>query len=83
MSKTKAGDTIGGGGPLVIPLWPDAGQALGLSRNGTYEAARRGEIKTLRFGKLLKVPTAWLLETCGQKPAAPGSAKGGEVGSYQ
>jgi hypothetical protein len=58
--------------PLVMPLWPDTGKALGLSRNATYDAARRGEIKTLRFGKLLKVPTAWLLETCGQKK--PGDA---------
>jgi hypothetical protein len=67
MLKTKPGDVIGSGGRLVMPLWPDAGRALGLSRNGTYEAARRGEIKTLRFGRLLKVPTAWLLETCGQR----------------
>ena len=55
------------GQALVMPLWPDAGRALGLSRNATYDAARRGEIKTLRFGKLLKVPTAWLLEICGHK----------------
>jgi hypothetical protein len=55
------------GPALVMPLWPDAGRALGLSRNATYDAARRGEIKTLRFGKLLKVPTVWLLETCGHK----------------
>jgi hypothetical protein len=42
--------------PRVIPLWPDAGQALGLSRNGTYDAAKRGEIPTLRFGWKLVVP---------------------------
>jgi hypothetical protein len=30
------------GQALVMPLWPDAGQALGLSRNATYDAARRG-----------------------------------------
>jgi hypothetical protein len=36
----------------TIRLWPDAGEQLGLSRNGTYEAARRGEIAGLmRFGK--------------------------------
>jgi excisionase family DNA binding protein len=58
---------------LVMPLWPDAGQALGLSRNATYEAARRGEIPTIRFGRLIKVPTAALrrmLENAGQKPSA-------------
>jgi hypothetical protein len=69
MLKTRQGDIISNGGtPLVLPLWPDTGQALGLSRNATYAAAQKGEIKTLRFGKLLKVPTAWLLETVGQKP---------------
>ena len=39
-----------------MPLWPDAGRALGLSRNGTYDAAKRGEIPTLRFGWKLVVP---------------------------
>ena len=35
---------------------PEAGEKLGLSRNGAYEAAARGEIPTLRIGRLLKVP---------------------------
>lgn len=35
---------------------PEAGKKLGLSRNAAYEAAARGEIPTMRFGKLLKVP---------------------------
>jgi hypothetical protein len=40
---------------------PDAGRALGIGgRNQSYEAAKRGEIKTLRFGRTLRVPTAWL-----------------------
>jgi hypothetical protein len=39
---------------------PLAGKALGLSRNASYEAARRGEISVLEFGKLRRVPTAWL-----------------------
>jgi hypothetical protein len=37
---------------------PEAGAMLGLSRNGSYEAAGRGEIPTIRIGKLLKVPKA-------------------------
>jgi hypothetical protein len=41
---------------------PDAGRALGISRNAAYEAAVRGEIKTMRFGRTLRVPTAWLRE---------------------
>ena len=62
--------------PLVLPLWPDTGKALGLSRNATYDAAKRGEIPTIRFGKLIKVPTAALhrmLEDAGQKPSGPNS----------
>ena len=37
---------------------PEAGAMLGLSRNGSYDAANRGEIPTIRIGKLLKVPKA-------------------------
>lgn len=35
---------------------PEAGARLGLGRNGAYEAAARGEIPTIRIGRLLKVP---------------------------
>lgn len=35
---------------------PEAGRALGLGRNAAYEAARAGEIPTVQFGKLLRVP---------------------------
>ena len=35
---------------------PEAGRLLGLSRNAAYEAAKRGDIPTLRFGRLLRVP---------------------------
>jgi hypothetical protein len=44
----------------ALPLWPDAGKVLGLRRGSTHAAAERGDIKTIRFGRLLKVPTAWL-----------------------
>ena len=53
----------------TVPLWPTAGQALGLGRNAAYGAAERGEIPVLRFGRKLRVPTARLLEMLGQ-PAA-------------
>jgi hypothetical protein len=56
---------------LVMNLWPEAGQALGLSRGATYEAARRGEIPTIHLGRLKKVPIAALrrmLEETGRKP---------------
>jgi hypothetical protein len=41
---------------LVVPLWPHAGKALGLSRGSTYAAAERGDIPTIRIGRLLRVP---------------------------
>ena len=39
---------------------PEAGKRLGLGRNASYEAARRGEIPVLKFGKRLVVPIAAL-----------------------
>ena len=33
---------------------PEAGRKLELSRNAAYEAAARGEIPTIRIGKLLE-----------------------------
>lgn len=35
---------------------PEAGQLLGLGRNAAYEAAKRGDIPTIRMGRLLRVP---------------------------
>ena len=36
---------------------PEAGQRyFGLSRNAAYAAAERGEIPTIKIGRLLKVP---------------------------
>jgi hypothetical protein len=35
---------------------PDAGRRLGLGRNASYDAARRGELPVLRFGRKLVVP---------------------------
>jgi hypothetical protein len=36
---------------------PEAGKKyFGLSRNGAYDAARRGEIPTIPVGRLLRVP---------------------------
>jgi hypothetical protein len=42
--------------PLTISV-PDAGKKyFGLSRNASYAAAARGDIPTIRIGKLLRVP---------------------------
>ena len=35
---------------------PEAGEMLGLTRNASYEAAKRGDIPTIRIGKLIRVP---------------------------
>jgi excisionase family DNA binding protein len=40
---------------------PEAGALLGLSRNASYEAAKRGQLPTIKVGKLLKVPKAALM----------------------
>jgi hypothetical protein len=44
----------------TMRLWPETGQLLGLSRSATYEAAGRGEIPVLKFGRRSVVPTAAL-----------------------
>ena len=52
----------------TVPL---AGAAFGLSRNGSYEAAARGEIPTVRFNKILRVPTVPLCRMLGLEPVLP------------
>jgi hypothetical protein len=47
--------------PRLVSLWPTAGLTLGYrSRAATYRGADLGYIKTIRLGKLRKVPTDWL-----------------------
>lgn len=51
---------------------PEVGAMLGLSRNASYEAARRGEIPTIKIGRLLRVPKVALdrmLDQAGRKTA--------------
>ena len=48
---------------------PVAGEVLGLSRNKAYEAAARGEIPTLKFGRRLVVPTMLLRRMLGLEAA--------------
>jgi len=64
-------------GPPEVPKTitvPEAGkQYFGLSRNASYEAAARGDIPTVRIGKLLRVPVRAmerLLDEAGRLPAA-------------
>jgi hypothetical protein len=38
---------------------PDAGRIyFGLGRNASYEAAKRGDLPTIKVGRLLRVPVA-------------------------
>jgi len=52
---------------------PEAGKRyFGLSRNGSYAAAERGEIPTVRIGRLLRVPVRAcerMLDAAGEKAA--------------
>jgi hypothetical protein len=42
---------------------------FGLCRNASYDAARRGDIPTIKIGRLLKVPTAGLRRQLGLEVA--------------
>jgi hypothetical protein len=48
--------------PLLVPIWPDAGVALGYkTRTAAYAAAARGDIVTVPLGKKLRrVPKRWI-----------------------
>jgi hypothetical protein len=49
---------------LTVPLWPDAGMALGRGERATYSDARKGEIPCI--GKRNRtVPTSWLRKRLG------------------
>ena len=56
---------------------PEAGRLLGLGRNAAYDAAKRGDIPTLRMGRLLlvpKIPFHRMLGITDIGPAAPAEA---------
>jgi excisionase family DNA binding protein len=52
---------------------PEAGKYLGISRWAAYQAAAKGELPTIRIGKLLRVPVRALetmLDRVGKAPQA-------------
>jgi hypothetical protein len=49
----------------AVPLWPQAGQALGLTRGAAYRGGVTGDIKVIRVGRVKRVPTSWLREQLG------------------
>lgn len=49
----------------TVPI-PDAGRVFyGLSRNGSYEAAKRGDIPTVRIGRKIMAVVAPIAEQLG------------------
>jgi excisionase family DNA binding protein len=46
-------------GPKTVSV-PEAGTWLGIGRNAAYAAAERGDIPTIRIGRLLRVPVVAL-----------------------
>src|SRR5262245_11929591 len=58
---------------------PEAGRLLGLGRNAAYDAAKRGDIPTIRMGRLLRVPKAPLHKLLGTD--IPGSSAPDETHS--
>jgi hypothetical protein len=58
--------------PLTLSV-PEAGKRyFGLSRNGAYDAAARGDLPTIKIGRLLRVPVRALeqmLDRVGERPA--------------
>jgi hypothetical protein len=57
--------------PLTLSV-PEAGRKyFGLSRNGSYDAAARGDIPVIRIGRLRRVPVRALeamLDRAGNNP---------------
>ena len=57
----------------VVYTVPEAGAMLGLTKNNSYIAAKRGDIPTIRIGALIRVPKAAfhrMLEQAGIRDAA-------------
>jgi excisionase family DNA binding protein len=52
----------------------EAATLLGVSRGVAYEAARTGELPTIKLGRRLLVPRARLLELLGEPSNGNGSA---------
>jgi len=65
-------------GDRLVYTVPEAGRLLGLGRNAAYDAAKRGDIPTIRMGRLLRVPKAAFHKLVGVEP--PPSSIPGEAG---
>lgn len=54
----------------------EAGRLLGISRASAYQAARTGDLPTLRIGRRLLVPRARLMELLGESDDAARAVAG-------
>jgi excisionase family DNA binding protein len=61
VSTTWRAGTIRWNDDCLTVSIPEAGKLLGYSRNTAYDAARRGELPTIRLGRKIRVPKAALL----------------------
>lgn len=61
--------------PQVLTI-PEAAAALRIGRSAAYDAARRGEIPTVRIGRTLRVPRHKLAEMLGEESNGTGAASG-------
>ncbi len=65
-------------GKLVVPVWPDTGKVLGLSKDSAYGAVSRGEIPSIRIGRRLLVPVPALLRLLGADVPTATAQSGGD-----
>lgn len=53
--------------PTVLTV-QEAGRLVGLGRSAAYDAAARGDLPTIRWGRRVLVPTGRLLDLLGLNP---------------
>jgi excisionase family DNA binding protein len=60
-------DSVGFDFPVTLSV-NQAAKVLGLSRAGTYDAVRRGQLPSLRIGRRILIPTRRLVDLLEQAP---------------
>lgn len=56
----------------TVEVWPYAGPPLGYrSKSASYDAARKGHIRTIPQGRKCPVPTPWLRDVLGLETGRP------------
>ena len=57
--------------PVTLPLWPETGNLLGLSRAATFRAAARGDFPVVTLGRRRLALTVPLLRALGVIDTSP------------